>query len=156
MSRTPPHTTSFTNLEVYQHTYRASLIVMTRLVPLLPESEQHDLKSQLSRSCKAVPRLIAEGYAKRHQTRGFQKYLDDAIGECNEMLVSVTHCRDLYGSRFAPELCDGLIDGYDKAARQLYNLAVSWSNFQPRRRKPMPPDEAHLETARRNEPAQVS
>jgi hypothetical protein len=26
-------------------------------------------------------RLIAEGYAKRHQKAGFQKYLDDALAE---------------------------------------------------------------------------
>ena len=72
------------------------LLVMKEIVPKLPNSEKYDLKDQLSRSCKAIPRLIAEGYAKKHQKSGFQKYLDDAMGECNETIVSLEQCRDLY------------------------------------------------------------
>jgi len=89
---------SFHYLEVYKNSYKASITVMTRIVPNLPESEKYDLKSQLSRSCKAIPRLIAEGYAKRHQKYGFQKYLYDAMGECNEMIVSLSHSKDIYPS----------------------------------------------------------
>ena len=81
--------TSFKDLIVYQATYDAMLKVMKNLIPFLPESEKYDLKNQISRSCKAIPRLIAEGYAKRHQKAGFQKYLDDAMGECNETIVSI-------------------------------------------------------------------
>ena len=88
--------TSFRDLDVYQRTYEASLRVMKIIVPSLPDSEKYDLKDQLRRSSKAVPRLIAEGYAKRHQKRGFQKYLDDAMAECNETVVSLSHCRDIY------------------------------------------------------------
>ena len=73
--------TSFRDLEVYQNTYKAMLIVMKEIISKLPDSEKYDLKDQLSRSCKAIPRLIAEGYAKRHQRAGFQKYLDDALTE---------------------------------------------------------------------------
>jgi len=79
---------SFRDLEVYQNTYRASVVVMTKIIPKLPDSEKYDLKDQLSRSCKAIPRLVAEGYAKRHQKAGFQKYLDDAMAECNETIIS--------------------------------------------------------------------
>lgn len=64
--------------------------------PCRPQ-KRYDLKSQLLRSSKAIPRLIAEGFAKRHQRYGFQKYLYDAAGECNETNVSLSHCRDLYG-----------------------------------------------------------
>jgi four helix bundle protein len=65
--------TSFRDLEVYQNTYQAMLLVMKEIIPRLPDSERYDLKNQLSRCCKAIPRLIAEGYAKRHQKQGFQK-----------------------------------------------------------------------------------
>ena len=68
---------SFADLDVYQRTYSAGIEVMNKIVSKLPDSEKRDLKDQLSRSCKAIPRLIAEGCAKRHQKRGFQKYLDD-------------------------------------------------------------------------------
>ena len=62
---------SFRDLEVYQRTYAAMLEVMKKVVPQLPREEKYDLKDQLSRSSKVVPRLIAEGYAKRHQKAGF-------------------------------------------------------------------------------------
>jgi four helix bundle protein len=80
---------SFRDLEVYQNSYQAMLVVMKEILPELPENEKYDLRDQLSRSCKAVPRLIAEGYGKRHQRAGFQKYIDDAMAECNEMVVSL-------------------------------------------------------------------
>lgn len=141
--------TSFHQLDVYQQTYQASILVMTKLLPHLPGHERVDLRAQLSRSCKATPRLIAEGYAKRHQRHGFQKYLDDANGECNETIVSLSHCRDLYASQVDVTLCNRLIDHYDKAARQLYKLAISWSSFHKDRRLTQPRDETSLATDQR-------
>ena len=90
--------TSFHDLEVYQNSYKASIIVMKKILPKLPDQEKYDLRDQMSRACKAIPRLIAEGYAKKHQKAGFQKYLDDAMGEYNEMIVCLSHCRDLYSN----------------------------------------------------------
>lgn len=122
--------TSFRDLEVYQNAFTSCVIVHQKVLPQLPASEKFDLRDQLSRSTKAIPRLIAEGYAKRHQKAGFQKYLDDAMGECNETIVGIEQAKSLYG--VAPELCDRLIDVYDKTARQLYNLAKAWRNFKTR------------------------
>ena len=124
--------TSFRDLEVYQNTYKAMLIVMKEIVIKLPDSEKYDLRNQLSRACKSIPRLIAEGYAKRHQKAGFQKYIDDAMGECNEMVVSLSQCRDIYPAYMNVERCDELIDIYDKSGRQLYKLGNSWTNFKKR------------------------
>ncbi len=123
---------SFRDLEVYRNTYDASIVVMKEIVPLLPDSEKYDLKDQLSRSSKAVPRLIAEGYAKRHQKAGFQKYLDDAMGECNETIVGLEQCCDIYDIN--KEKCQKLIDTYDKSGRQLYRLSEAWSRFKDGRR----------------------
>jgi len=50
--------TSFRDLEVYQGTYRACVEVVTRIIPTIPDFEKNDLKSQLRRSVKAIPRLI--------------------------------------------------------------------------------------------------
>ena len=121
---------SFRDLEVYQGTYKGCIEVITRIIPIIPDFEKNDLKSQLRRSVKAIPRLIAEGYAKRHQKRGFQKYLDDAMGECNETIVGLEQCKDLYGATVDKELCELMIDLYDKSGRQLYNLSSAWSNFK--------------------------
>lgn len=122
--------TSFRDLEVYQGTYNACITVMTEMLPKLPDSEKYDLRDQLSRSVKAIPRLIAEGYAKRHQRAGFQKYLDDAMAECNETIVGLEMCRDIYKRHMQDYDLDQLIDTYDKAGRQLYNLSKAWSRFK--------------------------
>jgi four helix bundle protein len=123
---------SFRDLEVYQNTYAASIDVITKIVPKLPQEERDDLAGQLRRSAKAIPRLIAEGYSKKHQKRGFQKYLDDALAESNEMIVPLSHIRDLYSSYVNPVLCEKLIDLYEKSSRQLYNLATRWGDFRNR------------------------
>lgn len=123
---------SFMDLEVYQNTYSASIDVISKIVPKLPRTEQTDLADQLRRSAKAIPRLIAEGYYKKHQKKGFQKYLDDAMAESNEMIVSLSHARDLYSDFVDPKFCENLIDLYDKSSRQLYNLATKWRDFKER------------------------
>ena len=122
---------SYKDLIVFNKTYEAMLIVMKELVPVLPESEKYDLKSQLSRSCKAIPRLIAEGYAKRHQKAGFQKYIDDAMGECNETVVSIEQVKDIYAIKVS--LCNELIQIYDISGRQLYRLGESWQTFKSKK-----------------------
>lgn len=124
--------TSFKDLIVYQNTYNSMLRVMKEICPKLSDSEKYDLRSQLSRACKSIPRLIAEGYAKRHQKSGFRKYLDDAMGECNEMIVSLNQCRDIYNSNMNADELNELIDTYDKSGRQLYKLGSSWTNFKIR------------------------
>lgn len=129
-----PTIKSFKDLEVYQNTYQASISVAKEIIPSLPLSEKYDLIDQLSRSSKAIPRLIAEGYAKKHQKYGFQKYLDDAMAECNETVVSLEHVKDIYSVK--TELCNNLIDIYDKSGRQLYKLAEAWDSFKNRRREP--------------------
>jgi four helix bundle protein len=122
--------TSFKDLEVYRSSYDAMLIVMKEVLPKLPNMEKYDLNDQLSRACKAIPRLIAEGYAKRHQKAGFQRYIDDAMGECNEMVVSLSQARDLYDKYLNVKNCDDLISIYDKCGRQLYKLGAAWTNFK--------------------------
>ena len=122
---------SFRDLEVYQNSYKACITVMTKIIIGLPNSERFDLGDQLSRSSKAVPRLIAEGYAKKHQKAGFQKYIDDAMAECNETIVGLEQCKDIY--KIEEGLCNELIDIYDKTARQLFKLALAWDKFKNRR-----------------------
>ena len=123
---------SFRDLNVYQNTYKAMMDVMTKIVPALPENEKFDLKDQLSRSCKSIPRLIAEGYAKRHQKMGFQKYLDDAMAECNENIVSLEQCIDLYSKDVDTATCKKLVELYDVSGRQIYKLSEAWSKFKKR------------------------
>jgi four helix bundle protein len=126
---------SFQDLDVFQTSYKSMLIAYKEIIPKLPKQEDYDLKDQLRRSSKAIPRLIAEGYSKRHQKKGFQKYIDDAMTESNETIVSLNQVRDLYSDSIDLKLCEELIDAYDKVSRQLYNLALSWDKYNRRDRK---------------------
>lgn len=121
---------SFYDLEVYQNSYRASIIILKEIIPKLPKEEKDDLATQLRRSVKAIPRLIAEGYGKRHQKRGFNKYIDDALSESNETIVGLYYCKEVYFHNMDINLCLELIDIYDKTSRQLFNLGSAWANFK--------------------------
>jgi len=59
------HITSFYDLEVYQRSYKAAIIVIKKIIPELPPEEKYGLSSQLRRSSKVIPRLIVEGYSKK-------------------------------------------------------------------------------------------
>jgi four helix bundle protein len=119
---------SFKDLEIYQKSYEAAVTIIKTIVPKLPIEEKFDLGSQLRRSSKAVPRLIAEGYSKRHQKRGFQKYLDDALAESNETVVSLSQARDIY--QVEPELCTQIIGVYEVISRQIFRLSSVWVPFK--------------------------
>ena len=81
----------------------------------------------MRRACKAPPALIAEGYAKKHHRKSWKKYLDGALGECNEMIVHLSFCLDLGHPEEA--LCHELSDLYDKTGKQLYNLGKKWQSY---------------------------
>lgn len=117
---------SYEDLDVFQNSYRGMLLVFRVVLPALPREERFDLVDQIRRSAKAIPRLIAEGHSKRHQQRGFQKYIDDAHAESNETIVSLQQVKDLYAKGDLIGHCDKLIDLYDKISRQLYNLSKAW------------------------------
>lgn len=122
----------YQDLDVYKNAYSSMIDVYKDIIPKLPKSE-YDLIDQIKRSCKAIPRLIAEGHSKRHQKFGFRKYIDDAMAESNETAVSISQAKDLCGKYVNREKCEQLIDSYDKISRQLYNLSVAWTKFQNKR-----------------------
>jgi len=121
----------FYDLEVYRNTSEAAVTVIQKILPGLPREEKFDLDSQLRRSVKAVPRLIAEAYSKRFQKKGYQSLLDTATEESNESIVSLSQVKDIYG--IEKELCSRLMDLYDKSSRQMQKLGLAWSNFSPRK-----------------------
>ncbi len=56
------------------------------------------------------------------------------MAECNETVVSLSQCRDIYPKYINTELCEKLIDIYDVSGRQLYRLEESWSRFKGKNR----------------------
>jgi four helix bundle protein len=120
---------SFRDLVVYQNLYKDMILVHTQIIPSLPKEEKFDLAPQMRRASKASPALIAEGFAKRYQKRQWQKYITDAIGECNEMIHHLSVCIDVYGQYVNVTLCKELIDSYDISCKQLTKLGQSWQDY---------------------------
>ena len=54
------------------------------------------------------------------------------MAECNETIVGLEMCRDIYKKHMVNCNIDELVDIYDKAGRQLYNLSKAWSQFKRR------------------------
>src|SRR3990172_7963514 len=104
---------TFQDLDVYQNIYRAMKIVMTEIIPFLPKEEKYDLVDQMRRGCKAPLALIAEGFAKRYQKRQWKKYLEDAMGECYEMINHITICMDIYNKFVDIKKCREILDIYE-------------------------------------------
>lgn len=120
---------SFQDLRVYQQSYQLMLVVLKKLIPALPKEERFDLQDQLRRCCKAVPALIAEGHAKRFHHKHWQKYLHDALGECNEMIHHISVCRDAYDKYVDLKVCGDLIDAYLAVCRQTTSLSKAWQKY---------------------------
>jgi four helix bundle protein len=121
--------TTFQDLRVYQSAYKLMKIVLTEIIPKLPQAEKYDLADQMRRACKAPPALIAEGFAKRYQNRNWKNYLTNAMGECYEMINHLSVCRDVYSVGVDSELYTNLIDEYTIVCKQLTNLSKAWTNY---------------------------
>ena len=52
------------------------------------------------------------------------------MAECNETIVGLEMCRDIYKKYMVNCNIIELVDIYDKAGRQLYNLSKAWSKFK--------------------------
>ena len=117
---------SFSDLDVYKRLYQLMLSVHKNVLIHLPREERFELGSQLRRSSKSPVALIAEGYARKNYRKDWQKYIKEAIGECNEMIVHLSCCRDLYAEHTDVTLLNSLIEGYDIGGKQLYRLGESW------------------------------
>jgi len=116
----------FADLNVYKSLYSAMLRVHKEVLPKLPSGEKFGLVDQAGRASKSPCALIAEGYARRQFGKEWKKYLREAMGECNEMIVHMSMVRDLYGGLVGIDLCNELISVYDVSGKQLYRLGESW------------------------------
>lgn len=120
---------SFQDLRVYQNLYRGMIIVLTTIIKSLPKEEKYDLVDQMRRCCKACPALLAEGFAKRYQKANWKKYLDDTVGEANEMIHHLSVCIDIYPAYVDVKLCKDVINLYDFSCKQLTSLKKAWVNY---------------------------
>lgn len=122
----------FQDLIVYQNLNKAMVLVLTKIITTLPKEEKFDLVDQMRRASKAGPALIAEGFAKRYTPHYWKKYINDTIGECNEMIHHINVCTEVYGMYVNNEACNEARNLYEITCRQLTKLGQSWQNYHDR------------------------
>lgn len=116
-------------LDVYQRLFRLSKVVILKVIPKLPQEERYDLCDQLRRASKAAVAILSEGFPKRFQIRHWDKYITDAIGECEEMITHLMHVKELYLDYVNPDSTQKLISEYEHAIGQLQALSKAWKNI---------------------------
>lgn len=119
---------TYRDLEVFRESYAAALDV-SKLVKRFPLHEQAELARQLRRATRSIPANIVEGWAKRLSAPEFKRYLQVAIGSCDETKLWLEMSKD-----------EGYIATADfKSQSDRYNrigamLASLWRNWQNRQR----------------------
>jgi len=117
---------SFLDLDVYKEAFQLSLEIED-IVKNFPKEEQYLLTDQSKRASRAIPALIAEGYAKRETLPVFKKFLRDAIGEANEMINHIALAKAK--GYITKEKSDELIERYHIVGKKLTKLKENWKNF---------------------------
>jgi hypothetical protein len=57
------------------------------------------------------------------------------MAECNETIVGIEMCRDIFGQYINKVLCQELVSSYDVCGRQLYRLREAWQKFPEKKKK---------------------
>ncbi|MCJ7805266.1 four helix bundle protein [Patescibacteria group bacterium] len=117
---------SFLDLDVYEESFGLSLEIED-LIKEFPRREEFLLTDQMRRASRAIPALIAEGYAKRETVAVFKKFLRDAIGEANEMINHIAFAKAR--KYLSPNKADELIERYNVVGRKLTKLKENWRKF---------------------------
>ena len=114
---------TYRDLEVFQESYRAALEI-SKLVKGFPGFEQFELARQLRRAARSIPANIVEGWAKRNSAPEFKRYLQVAIGSCDEVKLWLEMSRDEgYASE---EVLGKLADRYNRIGAMLASLWKRW------------------------------
>lgn len=117
---------SFLDLDVYKESFQLS-IEIDEITKTFPKSERYLLSDQSKRASRAVPALIAEGYAKRETIQVFRKMLRDAIGEANEMINHISFAK--VKGYIKLNKADNLIERYHIVGKKLTKLKENWKNY---------------------------
>jgi four helix bundle protein len=118
---------TYRDLEVFQESYAAALEV-SKLVKCFPIHEQAELARQLRRAVRSIPANIVEGWAKRLSAPEFKRYLQVAIGSCDEAKLWLEMGRD--EGYIAPDDFRSQKDRYNRIGAMLASLWKNWRNLQ--------------------------
>ena len=113
----------YKDLLVYQQSYRTALEV-SRLTRSFPKLEQYELARQMRAASRSIPANIAEGWARRESAAEFRRFLQMAIGSCEELKVWLDFSAD--EGYLNGKALDELRSEYAKIGSLLKRLWKGW------------------------------
>jgi four helix bundle protein len=114
---------TYRDLDVFRESYAAALDV-SRLVKRFPPFEQFELASQLRRAARSIPANIVEGWGKRASTAEFKRYLQIAIGSCDETRMWLDLSKD--EGYISENDCKERKERYNRIGAMLGSLWKQW------------------------------
>ena len=118
---------SFQDLEVYKEALNLATEI-NELIKKHPNDEKYLLVDQMKRASRAIAPIIAEGYAKRGSIKTLQKYMNDTVGESNEMLSHLE--LSIRFKYLTSEKGKELVERYGILGKKMTNLKNNWQNFK--------------------------
>jgi four helix bundle protein len=115
---------TYRDLEVFQESYAAALD-LSKLAKRFPPFEQLELGRQIRRAARSIPANIVEGWAKRQSVAEFKRYLQVAVGSCDEVKMWLEMSKD--EGYISQEIFETRTSRYNRIGAMLASL---WKNWQ--------------------------
>jgi len=118
---------TYKDLKVFRESY-ALAVDVSRATRKFPGPEQFEMARQLRRAARSIPANIVEGWAKRASAAEFRRYLQVAIGSCDECKLWLEMSCD---EGFLSSTEFGVLDNrFNVLGAMLKSLWKQWRNFQ--------------------------
>jgi len=109
---------TYRDLEVFRESYAAALDV-SKL------TKRIELGRQLRRAARSIPANIVEGWAKRLSAAEFKRYLQVAVGSCDEVKMWLEMSKD--EGYISEEIFEARMSRYNRIGAMQASL---WKNWQ--------------------------
>ena len=114
---------TYHDLDVFREAYPAALDV-SRLAKRFPPVEQYELARQMRRAARSIPANFVEGWGKRASSLEFKRYLQIAIGSCDETRMWLDLSKD--EGYISESDCTKAKDRYNRIGAMLGSLWKQW------------------------------
>ena len=118
---------TYRDLEVFREAYSAALEI-SKLTKGFPPVEQFELARQLRRAARSIPANIVEGWAKRASVLEFKRYLQVAIGSCDEVQMWLEMSKD--EGFVKPERYEEFHQRFNRIGAMLGSLWKQWRSMR--------------------------
>lgn len=115
---------TYRDLDVFRESYAAALDI-SKLAKRFPPFENLELGRQIRKAARSIPANIVEGWAERNSALEFKRFLQMAIGSCDEVRLWLEMSRD--EGYISDEIYRARLSRYNRVGAMLASL---WRNWQ--------------------------